>query len=65
MSAPGLFIVGFVVTLIVAAALALLVYAAILDGRYAAAQKLAGEQQLPAEGQQVIYEVDRGPMVAA
>jgi hypothetical protein len=66
MSAPGLFIVGFVVTLIVAAALALLIYAAILDGRYAAAQKLPGEQQkLPAEGQQVIYEVDRGPMVAA
>ena len=40
MSAPGLFVVGFLVTLIVAAALALLIYAAILDGRDAAAQKL-------------------------
>jgi hypothetical protein len=58
MSTSGLFIVGFVVTLILAAALALLIYAAVLDGRYAAAQKLADEQR-------VLSEADRGPMVAA
>ncbi|HLY48696.1 MAG TPA: fasciclin domain-containing protein [Solirubrobacteraceae bacterium] len=39
MSAAGLFTVGFLVTLIVAAALSLLVYAAILDGRDAAARR--------------------------
>ena len=64
MSTPGLFVVGVLVTLIVAAALALLIYAAILDGRYAATQKLAGEQQLPSEVQQELAEADRGPMVA-
>jgi uncharacterized surface protein with fasciclin (FAS1) repeats len=37
-SAPGLFIVGILVMLIVGAAMALLVYAAILDGRAAAAR---------------------------
>ena len=58
MSTPGLFVVGVLVTLIVAAALALLIYAAILDGRYAAAQKLADEQR-------VLAEADRGPVVAA
>jgi hypothetical protein len=58
MSTPGLFVVGVLVTLIVAAALALLIYAAILDGRYEAAQKLGDEQQ-------VLAEADRGPMVAA
>ena len=41
MSAADLFIVGCLVTLIVAAALALLIYAAVLDGRDAAARKLA------------------------
>ena len=50
--------VGVLVTLIVAAALALLIYAAILDGRYAAAQKLADEDQ-------VLSEADRGPVIAA
>ena len=40
MSPAALFIVGFLVASIVAAALALLVYAAILDGRDAAARKL-------------------------
>ena len=45
MSAARLFIVGFLVTLIVTAALALLIYAAILDGRDAAAQKARGEQE--------------------
>ena len=58
MSTPGLFVVGVLVTLIVAAALALLIYAAILDGRYAAAQKLADEDQ-------VLSEADRGPVIAA
>ena len=58
MSTPGLFVVGVLVTLIVAAALALLIYAAILDGRYAAARKLGDEQQ-------VLAEAERGPMVAA
>ena len=57
MSTPGLFVAGVAVTLIVAAAMALLIYAAILDGRYAAAQKLANEEQTP--------EAERGPMVAA
>jgi hypothetical protein len=65
MSAAGLFVVGVLVTLIVAAALALLFYAAVLDGRYAAEQKLAGEQQLPSEPQPALAEADRGPIVAA
>ena len=58
MSTPGLFVVGVLVTLIVAVALALLVYAAVLDGRYAAAQKLAGEQE-------TLSDADRDPVVAA
>lgn len=37
MSTPGLFVVGVLVTLIVGAALALLMYAAVLDGRDASA----------------------------
>lgn len=65
MSNPGLFVIGVLVTLIVAAALALLFYAAVLDGRYAAEQKFAREQPLPSEGQQVVPEADRGPLVAA
>ena len=43
MSTPGLFVVGVLVTLIVGAALALLVYAAILDGRDDAARRSAPE----------------------
>ena len=39
MSAGGLFAIGVVVTLIVGAALGLLVYGAILDGRYADERK--------------------------
>ena len=39
MSAVGLFAIGVVVTLIVGAALGLLVYGAILDGRDAAERK--------------------------
>jgi hypothetical protein len=58
MSTPGLLVVGVLVTVIVVAALALLIYAAILDGRYAAAQMLSDEQQ-------VLPEAERGPMVAA
>jgi hypothetical protein len=58
MSTPGLFVVGVLVTLIVTAALALLIYAAILDGRDAAAQKRVDERQL-------LPEAERGPMVAA
>ena len=58
MSTPGLFVVGVLVTLIVAAALALLLYAAVLDGRYAAAQKLAREQE-------TLSDADRDPVVAA
>jgi uncharacterized surface protein with fasciclin (FAS1) repeats len=41
MSTASLFIVGLLVTLIVVAAVALLIYAAILDGRDGAARKLA------------------------
>lgn len=65
MSTSGLFVVGVLVTLVVAAALALLFYAAVLDGRYAADQKVAGEQPLPSEDLQRVSEADRGPMVAA
>jgi hypothetical protein len=43
MSTPGLFVVGALVTLIVVAALALLIYAAVLDGRDDAARKAAPE----------------------
>ncbi|HTT31278.1 MAG TPA: fasciclin domain-containing protein [Solirubrobacteraceae bacterium] len=41
MSTAGLFTIGVLVTLIVAAAMALLIYAAILDGRDAAARRTA------------------------
>ena len=47
MSGIGLFIVGLLVTLIVVAAIGLLMYAAILDGRDAAARK-ADEREPPA-----------------
>ena len=43
MSTPGLFVVGVLVTLIVVAALALLMYAAVLDGREDVARKAAPE----------------------
>ena len=48
MSGQGLFIVGLLVTLIVTAALALLVYAAVLDGRYAEAHAPTVEPPEPA-----------------
>lgn len=44
MSAVGLFTIGALVTLIVAGAVGLLVYAAILDGRDAAARQAAGDE---------------------
>jgi uncharacterized surface protein with fasciclin (FAS1) repeats len=45
-SPAGLFTIGVLVTLIVAAAMALLIYAAILDGRDAAARR-AGDREPP------------------
>ena len=47
MSAVGLFAMGVVVTLIVCAALGLLVYGAILDGRYAAEHNADEAPQQP------------------
>jgi len=47
MNAVGLFAMGLVVTLIVCAALGLLVYGAILDGRYAAEHKADEAPQQP------------------
>jgi hypothetical protein len=41
MSPAALFVVGVLVTLTVGAAIALLIYAAILDGRHARAQRAA------------------------
>ena len=52
MSDPGLFIVGVLVTLLVAAALSLLIYAAILDGRrQAAGRRAAGSMPAGAAGE--------------
>jgi hypothetical protein len=45
-SAAGLFAVGVLVTLIVAIAIALPIYGAILDGRYAAERRLAEVREL-------------------
>lgn len=51
MSATGLFAIGVPVTLIVVAGMTLPVYAAILDGRDAAARKAAGRHRhVPARG---------------
>ena len=47
MSETGLFIIGALVTLIVAGAMALLIYAAILDGRDAAARRAADREPPP------------------
>jgi hypothetical protein len=47
MSAAALFAIGLFVTLVVGAALGLLVYGAILDGRYAAERKADEAQQPP------------------
>jgi len=58
-SGAGLFIVGVLVTLIVAAAMALLVYAAILDGRDAAARRAADREPLPARRAENILQTAR------
>ena len=47
MSGVGLFAMGVVVTLIVSAALGLLIYGAVLDGRYAAGHGADEEPQPP------------------
>ena len=47
MNTVGLFAIGLIVTLIVGAALGLLVYGAILDGRYAAEHKADEAPQQP------------------
>jgi len=47
MSAAAIFAVGVFVTLVVGAALGLLVYGAILDGRYAAEQRAEEEGPQP------------------
>ena len=47
MSSVGLFAMGVFVTLVVGAALGLLVYGAILDGRYAEEQRKAEEALEP------------------
>ena len=46
MSTPGLFIAGVFVTLILMGAVALLCYAAVLDGRRASEQELAAEDEM-------------------
>ena len=58
MSTADLFIVGFLVTLIVAAALSLLIYAAILDGRDAEARKLA-DRSAPSTASGSLLEIAR------
>jgi hypothetical protein len=65
MSGPGLFVVGILVTLIVAAALALLVYAAVLDGRYAEAHGPAAEPPEPAAVPDAIGVTSAGRATAA
>jgi hypothetical protein len=47
MNTVGLFAIGLIVTLIAGAALGLLVYGAILDGRYAAEHKADEAPQQP------------------
>lgn len=58
MTTADLFLVGCLVTLIVAAALVLLIYAAILDGRDAAARKLA-DRSAPATAPGSILDIAR------
>ena len=54
MNTPGLFIMGAIVTLIVVAALSLLVYGAILDGRdVREGEAEAAERNDPAGGEMV------------
>jgi hypothetical protein len=58
MSAPGLFVIGVLVTLIVGVALALLMYAAVLDGRDNATPRAAPD--LPSAP-----ETDRDELIVA
>lgn len=59
MTAAGLFTVGLLVTLVVAAAMSLLVYAAILDGRDAAARRSADPNSALPTGSRNIIETAR------
>ena len=59
MSNLGLFAVGVVVTLLVLAALALLVWGAILDGRYENEQRAAAEDAATRAGQDPAFARDR------
>ena len=61
MNDPGLFVAGVMVTLIVASALGLLVWGAILDGRDEARRRALEQQQLHA----VPHAHDRVPPHAA
>ncbi|MGZ8783451.1 MAG: hypothetical protein ACXWZB_08145 [Gaiellaceae bacterium] len=62
MSNVGLFAAGAVVTLLVFAALALLVWGAILDGRYDDEQRAASAAEPPrARRSPAGHAVDRGP----
>lgn len=63
MSAEGLFVIGVLVTAILGLALGLLIYAAILDGRYAAARRLAQQQAEASETDRP--DAERGIRVAA
>ncbi len=49
MSLLDLFVIGVLITLIVTVAMALLIYAAVQDGRYEAECKRAAEQQAASE----------------
>jgi hypothetical protein len=55
MSPAALLVMGVLVTLTVGAAIALLIYAAILDGRHARAQKAAEHERGTAPGRPRIY----------
>ena len=61
MSTPGLFAVGFVITLIVAAAIVPLIFAAIADGRYAQERMRAVEEPET----DTAADLQRGPQLAA
>ena len=58
MSNIGLFAVGVVVTLLVVAALALLVWGAILDGRYENEQRAAAEDARRARQDPALHATD-------
>ncbi len=58
MSNVGLFAVGAVVTLLVVAALALLVWGAVLDGRYENEQRAAAEDARPARQDPALHATD-------